>query len=134
MTQLQWTDAFETGIDYLDYEHRQLLELVNAVCADPRRAAGEAGVAEALGELHAKVCGHFALEEKLMRERKYALYELHKSQHERLLDEIRDMIEAYDNGACENCGKRLEDCLTAWFHKHFRFNDEQDPSSGSQGA
>lgn len=123
MPLLDWNEAFETGIDYLDYEHRQLLELVNCVFRDSLQAGGEDKVSQCLGELYAKVCGHFALEEKLMREKKYALYELHKSHHEALLDEIRFMVDAYENGTCDHCGKALEDCLVTWFHKHFEVKD-----------
>ena len=125
MPLLQWSEEFETGIDYLDFEHRQLLELVNCVYRKSLQTESMDSIGQYLGELHVKVCGHFALEEKLMQEQDYTLYEQHKAHHERLLDEIRNMMDAYENGACENCGKLLEDCLTVWFHKHFRIKDAQ---------
>jgi len=123
MPLLQWSEEFETGIDYLDFEHRQLLELVNSVYRKSLQTESRDSIAQYMGELYAKVCGHFALEEKLMQEQDYTFYEQHKVHHERLLDEIRNMMDAYENGTCENCGKLLEDCLTVWFHKHFRIKD-----------
>jgi hemerythrin len=123
MSSLEWTSEFETGIDYIDYEHRRLLELVNRICGDLVRAGSENTVGECLGELYAEGCGHFALEERLMREKKYGLYELHKAHHEQLLEELRYMMDAYEDGTCETCGKTLEECLTSWFYKHFQTKD-----------
>ena len=123
MPLIEWKDAYRTGIDYVDYEHRQLVELVNEACERLTQPGSEDQVADALGEIYARISAHFALEERLMRERRYRLYETHKADHERLLDEIRYMMDAYEAGACETCGKTLEACLTEWFHKHFETQD-----------
>jgi hemerythrin len=68
-----------------------------------------------------------------MRQNKFALYDVHKANHEKLLDEIRYMMDAYDAGQCENCGMTLIECLDGWFHKHFdaaeaRLQDLEDPA------
>jgi hemerythrin len=118
-----WKEEFETGIDFIDYEHRRLVELINRICDDSIHAASADTVADGLGELYAQICAHFALEERLMREEKYQRYEVHKADHEKLLDEIRSMMDAYEEGLCETCKKTLEECLTAWFYKHFRTQD-----------
>ncbi len=123
MALLAWDAAYETGIDYIDYEHRRLVELINRICDDLTHAATKDRIADALGQLHAQISAHFALEETLMRERRYDLYEVHKADHEALLEEIRYMMDAFDSGACEHCGKTLEKCLTSWFRKHFRTKD-----------
>ena len=63
-----------------------------------------------------------ALEEKLMREHSYDGYEEHKSDHERLLDEIRDLMDEFEDSStldAEAFGKKLE----AWFSDHFRTMD-----------
>ena len=123
MPLLNWKDEFETGIAYIDFEHRRLVTLINKTCESLAEDSATARIAECLGELYAGICAHFALEEKLMREKKYALYEVHKADHERLLEEMRTMMDAFEVGACENCGKTLDDCLTAWFRRHFQIED-----------
>jgi hemerythrin len=70
------------------------------------------------GALYAKASAHFALEERIMREKKYAFYDAHKADHERLLDQIRHMMEAYEDGMCTDCGTSLRACLEAWFAGH----------------
>ncbi|MDH3472618.1 MAG: bacteriohemerythrin [Rhodospirillales bacterium] len=123
MPPLDWNDEFETGIDYIDFEHRRLVTLVNQICDSLLRAATEDAVAGHLGQLHAQVCAHFALEEELMREKKYELFDVHKAEHEQLLEEIRYMMDAFEGGLCTSCGTTLDACLTAWLSKHFKTED-----------
>ena len=123
MPLLDWKDEFETGIAYIDFEHRRLVALINKTCESLAKDSTAKEIAACLGELYAGVCAHFALEEKVMREKTYALYEVHKADHERLLEEMRYMMDAFEAGACETCGKTLDDCLTAWFRKHFQIED-----------
>jgi hemerythrin len=123
MPLLDWRDEFETGIAYIDYEHQRLVALINLACENLSQPDAADRVAECLGELYGQVCSHFALEEQLMRERKYGLYDEHKADHEALLEDMRYMMDAYEAGACETCGTTLDECLVAWFHKHFRARD-----------
>jgi len=123
MALMNWKDDFETGIDYLDDEHRRLVALVNEACESMGGDAPESVVADCLGRLYTQINAHFALEERLMRERKYAAYDKHKVEHEALLEEIRYMMEAYERGACETCGMTPDECLTAWLYKHFQAQD-----------
>ena len=111
-------DGFRTGIHSLDYEHRKLVEVMEALCDSFDRAASAREVSDLFGALFAKTSAHFALEESIMREKKYAFYDAHKADHERLLDQIRHMMEAYEDGMCADCGTSLRACLEAWFAGH----------------
>jgi hemerythrin len=33
MPPLKWQDKLETGITYIDYEHRRLVDRINRICA-----------------------------------------------------------------------------------------------------
>ena len=123
MPVLDWDDEFETGIDYIDYEHRRLVALINQVAETLVNAGPPEAIADCLGELYAQACAHFALEESLMREKKYELFEAHKADHERLLEEFRRMMDAFENGECDTCGVTLDECLRSWFYKHFQTKD-----------
>jgi hemerythrin len=107
-----------TGIDSLDYEHSKIVGVMEDLCDrfDSGDIPGE--VSDSFGTLHAEVTAHFALEEYLMRERKYALADEHKADHERLLDQIRFMMDAYEDGKCVDCGTTLRACLSKWFAGH----------------
>ncbi|MCK5273415.1 MAG: hemerythrin family protein, partial [Alphaproteobacteria bacterium] len=105
-------DKLDTGIDSLDYEHRKLVGVMEEICDSFERA--ESSVSDLFGRLYAEASAHFALEESIMREKKYAFYDAHKADHEQLLDRIRFMMEAYEAGQCADCGTSLRACLEEW--------------------
>lgn len=109
-------DKLDTGIDSLDYEHRKLVGVMEEICDSFERA--ESSVSDLFGRLYAEASAHFALEESIMREKKYAFYDAHKADHEQLLDRIRIMMEAYEDGQCKDCGTSLRECLEAWLAGH----------------
>jgi hemerythrin len=116
-------DGLRTGIDGLDYEHRKLVGVMEAICDNFERAEAAGTVSGWFGELYAEVSAHFALEEALMHKKKYAAYEAHKAHHERLLEQIRSMMESCEAGKCVDCGVSLRACLEAWFAEHVREMD-----------
>jgi hemerythrin-like metal-binding protein len=122
MVLIEWKQEFAVGVPEVDYEHRELIALINELAATLERQDSELGVEEFLGEIFARISAHFALEEKIMRERRYDQYEDHKADHERLLDDIRDIMDDYED---EQRFDRevLAGRLSAWFGVHFRTKD-----------
>jgi len=130
---MQWQSEFESGIEAIDHEHRQLVALVNEICAQSDAGAPPDVVARGLGELLARASEHFALEESILRERKASHYDLHKKEHEQLLEEIRTMMDAYEDGRCETCGMTLDECLSDWCGRHFRRSLSDDGDAAVRG-
>ena len=122
MTLLEWREDFRIGIPEVDHEHRELIALINSLHGRLVETERGAGVAEFLGELHAQIAAHFALEEKIMRSRHYAEFADHKQDHERLLDEIREIMDGYElHGRYD--ARSLGAALDSWFSEHFRTRD-----------
>ena len=124
MPLMEWKDEYLVGVDSVDFEHRELIELINALHANLAESESESGeaVPAFLGEIYTKIAAHFALEEREMRVRGYDEYADHKADHERLLDEIREIMDDYElRGAFdeETLAARLGD----WFGTHFRTKD-----------
>ena len=122
MALLHWRDEFNTGIPSVDYEHRQLFDMINALHRT-LDAGDMASVDEFLAALHDRIAAHFALEERVMRQRAYAGYGEHKIDHERLLDEIRDLMEASRAGDYRSSADVLAQQLERWFSVHFQTLD-----------
>jgi hemerythrin len=122
MPLIEWKDEFNVGIPSVDHEHRELVEMINALYADLSRPESDDTVMDFLGEIYAKISAHFALEEKIMREQKYDQFVDHKQDHERLLDEIRDIMDYYEDTVAFD-EQELERRLTAWFTEHFKTKD-----------
>jgi hemerythrin len=126
LTLIQWRDAFRTRIAPVDFEHEQLVALINRLHARLEAAGGRReAVAAFLGELHDRIAAHFALEERLMRERSHAEYAGHKDDHERLLDEIREIMEEHEQGRFENATEHLAERIEIWFSRHFHTFDRR---------
>jgi hemerythrin len=119
---LEWRDEFRIGIPEVDHEHRELIGLINALHGRLSDAASTGEIGEFLGELHAQISAHFALEEKVMRSMRYAEFDDHKRDHERLLDEIRDIMDGYELHSRYDA-RALSEVLDRWFSEHFRTRD-----------
>ena len=122
MTLIEWKEQYSLGVPAIDHEHRELVELINELYASVNRVDADTSVADFLGELYTQITAHFALEEKIMRDSHYDEYPDHKADHERLLDDIRDLMDDYEDGMyvdVERFGERLDD----WFSEHFRTRD-----------
>jgi hemerythrin-like metal-binding protein len=115
---IEWRDEFSVGLPEVDHEHRELIAMINRLHLESAGGADIARVAAALGEIHARISAHFALEEKCMTSLGYEGYPEHKADHEKLLDDIRDIMDdvsmtgRFDH---EVLGTRL----SRWFVGHF---------------
>ena len=123
MALIQWRDEFKVGVASVDYEHEAMIALLNDLHAKLEVDADKDTVLDFLGEVLAKISAHFALEEQTMRERGYDQYEDHKADHERLIDEIRDIMDAYESGTDVDYEDTLAARLRDWFTLHFKTKD-----------
>ncbi len=81
MPLIQWRKDFETGVPDVDFEHRELVDLINALGDEVDAHASRQRIQEFLGEVFAKIAAHFALEESIMRKHGYDEYAAHKAEH-----------------------------------------------------
>jgi hemerythrin len=118
MTLLEWKPQYSVGIESMDFEHRQMIDLINELHAELEGNRDEASVEQFLGDIHAAIAMHFALEERIMQDAGYDEYAAHKEDHEDLLEQIRGMMDRIGTDAeagLTELGERLSD----WFAAHF---------------
>ena len=119
---VEWREEFKVGVPSVDHEHQELIGLINTV-HDRLNAPGSGlDVADFLGEIFARISAHFALEERIMREHGYDQYAAHKADHERVLDEIRDIMDDYEDLRLFD-QQLLGERLRVWFTEHFKTHD-----------
>jgi hemerythrin len=122
MSLLRWEDRYSVGVAAVDHEHRELIALINRLYGEASARGSKEAAVNFFGDLFKAISSHFALEERLMRERGYDQLIKHKNDHERLLDEIRDIMEDFE--ACDQLDeKHLAQRLDAWFSRHFETHD-----------
>lgn len=124
MTLLEWRDEFSIGIQEVDHEHRELIGMINALHAELGGDRSSARIEAFFGEILAGISAHFALEEKVMRARHYDAIAEHKADHERLLDDLRDMMDDQARGEVLD-EVAFAARLAEWFSAHFRVQDSR---------
>ena len=122
MALLRWKDQYSVGIEAVDYEHKELIDLINRLYAEFEKASAGSSVEAFFGDLLKGISLHFALEERFMQERSYDQLAQHKADHERLLDEIRDLMDDVEDTAGMHSDE-LAGRLEAWFARHFETHD-----------
>ncbi len=123
MTLLIWRDEFRLGIPAVDYEHQQLFALINETHDRIATSRSKDEIIDGLEEIYAKIASHFALEEREMRDYAYDGYESHKTEHERLLDGIREIMDNFEHGLYADYEAELAQHLGDWFATHFSTQD-----------
>jgi hemerythrin len=122
MVLIEWREEFEVGIPDVDHEHQELIRLINKLHEAISGENANISVMDFLGEIYSHVSAHFALEEKIMRDRKYDQYTDHKADHERLLDELRDIMDDYEESAYFS-DEDFSSHIKRWFTEHFKTRD-----------
>lgn len=123
MALIEWQDRFRIGIPSVDYEHQEMIALLNELHARLENEADRAVVMDFLGEVYARISAHFALEEQVMKRRRYDQYPEHKAEHEELLDQIREIMDDFEADTHYDYEGALAQHLRDWFTKHFKTQD-----------
>jgi len=118
MSLLQWKPEYSVGVESMDVEHQEMIDLINETYAKLDSAPDADQIEQCLGDIFSTVSMHFALEERLMRKSNYEEYQAHKDNHEELLDQIRDLMDDFDSDTAAGAVK-LERGLSDWFAGHF---------------
>jgi len=124
-TRIEWRADFETGNAEIDHEHQQMIERLNRFFAFVGEDVTIEQMVAELGEVYAWISAHFALEEKIMRARRYDQFEGHKEGHEQLLDDIRDIMDDCQAGTFAGMDDSLRVRLENWFVDHFKTHDSR---------
>ena len=134
MPLLQWKPQYSVGIAAVDHEHRELIDLINTLYDQLTEGRSKVTVEAFFGDLFKGISAHFALEERFMSERRYDQLAEHKGDHERLLDQIRDIMDDYESGHDRAYRLRLGPQLDRWFTRHFQTMDAALHQSMGQPA
>jgi hemerythrin len=118
MSLLQWKPEYSVGVESMDVEHQEMIDLINEIYEKLDSNPDADQIEQCLGDIFSTISMHFALEERLMRKNNYAEYPAHKDDHEKLLDQIRDLMDDFESDTAAGAVK-LEQGLSDWFAGHF---------------
>ncbi len=119
-----WTDDFNVGIQEVDEQHKVLVSLLNQLHEAIREHHGKATSREILDRLAEYTRTHFLLEESLMRLTHYPGFEIHKAQHEELIQQVVALQHKLDNEGATITFELLH-FLKTWLTQHINDSDKR---------
>jgi hemerythrin len=84
----KWSQEYSVNIKAIDDQHKELVAILNRLFLAVSRQEGDKVIAGILDALTDYTRTHFALEERLMREAKYAELDAHMEEHHRLIEKL----------------------------------------------
>jgi len=120
---IKWNETMRLGVPEVDFEHEALIDAINTLGELLQADDASDIIPSLLAEIHAQIEGHFALEEKIMRDQGFLGYEAHKEDHDRLLEQIRDIMSEAKTLDEPTLRADLAQKLNAWFSDHFKTLD-----------
>jgi len=121
---IEWKSEYDLGIDSIDQQHRKLIALINSLQTAVDYSTGEEFERQALDELVDYTRTHFKYEEGLMEQNGYPEFESHRGEHERMIAQVDEVLEAYrqdQEGAMQNAIVFLK----SWLINHINGTDRQ---------
>lgn len=98
MAYLTWSDDLAVGNTFIDNDHKKLIEMVDRLHAVMHEGKAKEVMHKVLHNLISYTQDHFRREEDLMRNIKYPGYSKHKEEHEKLVAQVLDLQQKFENG------------------------------------
>ena len=119
-------DKYKSGIDTIDQQHQQLMDLIHLLKTDTEISQNPGKFLESLVEINELAQEHFNVEEELLEQAGYDKLDNHVSQHDRILYDLNDLILSCMNGELSaSTYSELIQLLTDWFEKHVLQEDAE---------
>lgn len=121
---LQWSSAFNVGIEEIDKQHQSLVEIVNGLHSRMKENTHTEGIGFSFDCLDEYIRVHFSTEEKWMVRYAYPDYMKHKKLHQDFAKKVLEFKNMYAS-AHEEQVLDLATFLKNWFTEHVVFEDHK---------
>jgi hemerythrin len=120
MGRIEWQESYNTTIDEVDAQHRQLVEYLNQL--DEVRQTGDSrGIDEVMAGIVDYTLSHFAFEEAMMEEAGYTYVKAHRSVHQLFIKRVEKYQGRRQAG--EDILEEFYDLLRRWLIQHIQRDD-----------
>lgn len=121
---MRWLDLYSIGIEQVDRQHENLTDLLNCLNEARLSAKPHDVLLFRLDQFLDAVSAHFRDEEQLMTEKEYPDFDLHKAEHDFLLDQVfpfRTRLAANEAELTES----MLDFFRDWLRDHILISDRR---------
>jgi len=121
-----WDNKYNTGIDMIDAQHKQLISLTNDLYKACIAKNDELFTTfkDAMGKMVAYVNFHFNVEIKLMKATNYPNQVEHKKMHDKLIENIVQAANDFKEGK-KYVANKFVHTLIDWICSHIAYYDKQ---------
>jgi hemerythrin len=124
MALLQWDQDYSVNIREIDEHHKKLFSLINTLHDAMSAGKGKEVLGKVLTELLSYTAMHFAYEEKLFDQYAYPQAVAHKAEHEKLMQQVKDLKAKYDAGTTQITVDVML-FLKNWLNNHIHVVDKK---------
>ncbi|MBF0309033.1 MAG: bacteriohemerythrin [Magnetococcales bacterium] len=117
-----WDDRLLTRIEFVDRDHRKLVEMVNGFHRALMEGASQEAMSALLAGFAEYTVAHFGREEAMFREHNYPEFTAHKAIHDKLVAEVLRLKKRFDEGSF-SVGVELLTLARAWLVDHIMGTD-----------
>ncbi len=122
MSVAHWSPNLSVGVEELDSDHQELIDVLNQLDVQVGRAAGHDKIAQTLDELISRTGAHFRREEEIMARENYPDAEHHAMVHQALREEIEAFRKEFAAGM--EIGPEITEFIKRWLISHIMESDK----------
>lgn len=120
MERIVWLDNYNTGIDEIDIQHRQIVGYLNQLF-EAKKARNAQLINEVIDGMIDYTMSHFTFEEVLMEQAEYPFARAHKSVHDTFVKRVERFRERFLAG--EDISEEFFSVLKRWLVNHIQRDD-----------
>lgn len=124
MPYFEWNNDFSLGIEEIDKQHHELINLINELHDAMKVGQGNAVVKDIIAKLEKYTIEHFGTEEKYFDQFKYSGTQQHKNEHHKFTEEVADFRQKFENGQVL-LSLKLINFLKDWLVSHIQGSDKK---------
>jgi hemerythrin len=124
MKKLEWSKSFETGIELIDNQHRELIKHIDALDLAIYSGKAKVELVMMLEYLASYVNEHFEAEEQMMMKVNYPDFASHYEEHKKFKAIYTRILQEYNiKGADSYLALELDRQVRQWFEHHLLVTD-----------
>lgn len=113
-----WSDDLATGVAEVDGQHKELVDLLNALAEMAAGGAGPERIEAAIADFRRHIQDHFAWEERYMVTHNPSRLTSHRALHEILVGQLDEVVEEMRADRFRHLDEALKDRVIPWLVEH----------------